>query len=73
MCASMLTLAQAHCPTLVAEATILLNKFKEVFRLFALCHKLYDSNYVTDEQITELGRFLVVYLKSCTTPNRWSH
>lgn len=61
MCSSMLTLAQAHCPNLIAEATTLLTKFKEVFRLFSLCHKLYDSNYVTDEQITELGR-LIVYL-----------
>ena len=72
----MLNLAQAHCPTLVAEATTLVIKFKEAFRLFALCHKLYDSNYVTDEQITELGRSSSV---SKVVPShallltRWSH
>lgn len=58
MCASMLTLAQARCPSLVAEATTLFTKFKELFRLFALCHKVYDSNYVTDENISALGRLL---------------
>ncbi len=57
MCASMLKLAQTHCPSLVTEATILFGKFKELFRLFAPCHKVYDQNYVTDEKITELGRF----------------
>ena len=29
-------LALAHCPTLVAEATTLFEKFRELFRLFAL-------------------------------------
>lgn len=56
MCASMLKLAHAHCPSLIADATSLFGKFKEVFRLFALCHKIYDSNYVSDEKITALGR-----------------
>ena len=35
----------------------MLTKFKEAFKLFALCHKIYDSNYVTDDEITQLGRF----------------
>jgi hypothetical protein len=56
----MLQLAHAHCPALVAEATTLFTKFKEVFRLFAKCHTIYDSNYVTDEDITDLGRFIVI-------------
>ena len=32
------------------------SKFREVFKLFANCHSIYDSNYVSDDQITELGR-----------------
>jgi hypothetical protein len=56
----MLKLAQTHCPALVVEATTLFGKFKEVFRLFALCHKVYDQNYITDAKITELGRFSAV-------------
>ena len=74
MCTSMLKVAQTHCLFLVTEATTLFRKFKEVFRLFALCHKVYDQNYVTDEKITELGRFSAVYLdhytQACFTPNR---
>ena len=59
MCVSMVELAQAHCPTLIVEATTLFNKFKEIFKLFAKCHNIYDSSYVTDEKITELGRYKV--------------
>lgn len=59
MCTSIVKLAHAHCPTLVAEATTLFTKFKVVFRLFAECHSIYDSNYVTDHEITELGRFIM--------------
>jgi hypothetical protein len=66
MCASMVKLAQAHCPTLVREANTLFTKFTELFRRFALCHKLYDSNYVTDVQITQLGKSTVVYLRNLT-------
>lgn len=54
----MVELAQAHCPTLVVEATTLFNKFKKLFRLYSNCHRIYDSNYVTDEEITELGMLI---------------
>ena len=53
----MLQVAQAHCPTLIPEATTLLTKFKEAFKLFALCHNIYDSDYVIGDEITQLGRF----------------
>lgn len=59
MCGSMVEVAQAHCPTLVTETTALFDKFKELFRLFAKCHHIYDKNYVTNEEITELGGCIV--------------
>lgn len=55
----MVELAQTHCPHLLAETTTLFNKFKELFRLFSKCHSIYDSNYVTEEEIAELGMFIV--------------
>lgn len=61
MCHSMVELAQAQCPTLVAETTALFGKFKELFQLFAKCHNIYDQNYVTDDEMTELGRSYLTY------------
>lgn len=62
----MVELAQAHNPALVAETTALFDKFKELFRLYSQCHKIYDRNYVTDEEISELSMhyaFSIPYLR----------
>lgn len=55
MCRSMVELAQTQCPTLVTETTALFTKFKELFELYANCHKIYDQNYVTEEETAKLG------------------
>lgn len=63
----MVELAQALNPALVAETTTLFNKFKELFRLFARCHKIYDANYVTEDEVSDLGmleRILIAYSNS---------
>lgn len=56
LCHSMVKLAQAHCPSLIPDTTALCKKFKELFELFANCHHIYDQNYVTDDEITKLGK-----------------
>lgn len=53
----MVELAQVHCPSLVPETTALFHKFKQLFELFAKCHNIYDQNYVTDDDITQLGKY----------------
>ena len=55
LCQSIVELATSQCPTLVPEATAVGEKFKELFLLFSKCHAIYDQNYVTDTQITQLG------------------
>lgn len=52
----MVRLAEAHSPNLVSEATTQFQRFNKLFALFAECHKIYDSSYVTDVKIAELGR-----------------
>ena len=56
LCQSILDLAQAHSPSLVPEVKALSEKFQKLFTLFAKCHNIYDKNYVTDQEITELGK-----------------
>ena len=58
LCRSMVELAQSQCSSLVADTTALCNKFKKLFKLFAKCHEVYDQNYVTDNDINDLGRLL---------------
>ena len=55
LCQSIVELANTQCPSLVPEAIALGEKFKEVFKLFAKCHHIYDKNYVTDAEVTQLG------------------
>ena len=57
MCKSILDLAGAECPTLLPEATAVSKKFREVFELFANCHNIYDKNYVTEEEATQLSMY----------------
>lgn len=55
LCQSIVSLAQRVCPAFVPEATLLRDKFKKLFQLFACCHNIYDKNYVTDSEVTSLG------------------
>ena len=52
----MVATAQRHCPALVTKATEIEAKFSKVLTLFHHCHKIYDSNVVTDIQIADLGK-----------------
>ncbi len=58
----MVQIAQTQCPSLEIETTSLLCKFKELFECFANCHKIYDQNYVTEEQISQLGELIMLIL-----------
>lgn len=55
LCQSIVELASTQCPSLLSEAVALGEKFKELFLLFSKCHNIYDNNYVTDEDIKQLG------------------
>lgn len=57
MCQSIVDLAGIECPTLLLEATAVSMKFCEAFQLFANCHTIYDKNYVTEEEATQLSMY----------------
>lgn len=61
ICHSIVDLAQLHCPNLIPEIMALCTKFKELFELFASCHQIYNKNYVTDEDIKNLGKYVLVW------------
>ena len=49
-------MAEDNAPDLLPDAEVTSDKFREAFRLFALCHLVYDSAYLlAEETIDELG------------------
>lgn len=51
----MVAVAEEHCPAALSQARDLEKKYKNVLLLFYECHKIYNSKYVTDADIDELG------------------
>jgi hypothetical protein len=47
--------AEDHCPAATAQAKAIEEKFHKLFTLFGECHKLYDGNAISDNQIDTLG------------------
>lgn len=52
----MVKLAEAHCHSLIPDTTQLATKFEKLFQLFAKCHNIYDQNYVSSDDINNLGQ-----------------
>ena len=48
--------AEQQCPSLLSKAKDIQTKFKQTFILFKKCHDIYDSNKVTEDQVTQLGK-----------------
>lgn len=68
LCHSIVKLAESHSPSLITETKALCEKFKKLFSLFALCHGIYDQNYVKDDKIKDLGNsnYIDYYGQICT-------
>lgn len=63
LCNSILDTAIRLCPSLTSEAGSVCDKFKLGFSLFGCCHRLYNGNKLSDEDINELG---IIIFKNAT-------
>ena len=53
----MVTKTVELCPSFLSQAREISVKFKQVFKLFAACHFVYDSaDYLNDSNIDKLGK-----------------
>ena len=49
-----------YCLNIKKRASDISEKFIDAFKLFANCHKIYDSNeFLLDEDITQLGIYIM--------------
>ena len=55
LCSALVVTAETSCPQILAHATAISSKFKEVLNLFAKCHQGYNSNAVSDQAVDDLG------------------
>ncbi len=58
LCDAVVHTADRICPSLASGANIVADKFRGAFKKFAACHNLYNSNYLTDRDIDELGKLI---------------
>ena len=58
LCNAPLSVAQSHCPQLVADCEVLRDKFEPLFALFARCHTIYDATCTPVDQLQELRTFM---------------
>jgi hypothetical protein len=56
LCQSLVTVAQ-ECPPLIESARALADQFTTTFSLFAVCHNLYSSKFLSEVNISNLGMF----------------
>lgn len=56
LCHSVVVVAETHCTAAIPQATAIEAKHKKALLLFHECHKLYDSNAITDAEIETLGK-----------------
>ena len=54
----MVTKTEELCPFLLSQGREISMKFEQVFKLFAVCHFVYDSaDYLNDGKIDKLGKW----------------
>ena len=56
LCLSIINVAEEKCPSLLPRAHYISEKFTSTFKLFSHCHSLYNSKFLTTEQIDSLGQ-----------------
>ena len=57
LCAVPVLKTREYCPDLVPHATDLQDKYVKVFSLFQKCHRLYNSNVISADEILTLGKY----------------
>ena len=59
LCNSVVETATRNDITLVDEAEQIRDKYHKLFKLFADCHNIYNSTFLIDSEINDLGKILL--------------
>ena len=56
LCNSLVQVARNKDTSLISQAKAISDKFQKVLNLFSGCHTIYNSKYVSDSDINQLGK-----------------
>ena len=63
LCNSVTKVVLNDQPGLTADIVRTSEKFKNILKMFAQCHKFYDASFLSDDSIEQLSKFKCTHLK----------